>query len=244
MTAGEARVLGVRVDCLEREDLLARAVAWGQGETARTILYVNAYCLNIASEDADYHRILNAADLVYPDGVGAVWAARATSGARAHKITGADWIDAFCERAEAEGLRLFILAGKPGVARDACERLSRRYPRLQIAGAADGFFQELGEADTLRAIQEAQPDVLFVGMGTPRQEKWIAARRGELPARVVWAVGALFDYVAGVEPRAPGWMKALALEWLWRLMMDPGGKWRRYILGNPLFVWRVLKSRG
>ena len=209
----------------------------------RTVLYVNAHCLSIASTDSSYHRLLNRADLVYPDGISVVWAGRWLGSACLHKITGADWINNVCEGALNRGLRLYILAGKPGVPQAARAALLKRYPGLEIVGACDGFFIEKNEADVLNEINQTAPDIIFVGMGAPLQEKWIAAHRLEIHAPVCWAVGALFDYVAGVEPRVPAWLNSLAMEWLWRLLIDPAGKWRRYLIGNPLFLYRILRQK-
>ncbi len=248
-------ILGVDVACLDVQGILDLVHKWSGPNaqaplgTKYTILYVNAHCLNTACGDENYRRILNQADLVYSDGISVVWASRILGGCELHKMTGADWIDDFSARAEntalsdAGGLRIYILAGKPGIAERASENLLKKYPGLQIVGACDGYFRQMSEAQILQDIAAKKPHILFVGMGIPVQEEWIAAHRQDIPAPVCWAVGALFDYVAGVEPRVPGWMNALALEWLWRLMIDPLGKWRRYILGNPLFAWHILGQK-
>jgi exopolysaccharide biosynthesis WecB/TagA/CpsF family protein len=97
--------------------------------------------------------------------------------------------------------------------------------------------------EVLVDIGRSNPQVVFVGMGAPLQEKWIAAHREEINAPVCWAVGALFDFVAGVEYRVPAWMNRLALEWLWRFLIDPSGKWKRTLVGNPVFVARVLRQK-
>ncbi len=233
-------VLGVPVACGDTTMILQRVQQWVTSGAARTVLYVNAHCLNTACRDPVYHAILRRGDLVYPDGIGVVWAGRLLAGAQMQKSTGADWIEQFCALAEAQQWRIYILAGRPGIARRARERLLQRHPRLAIVGAYDGFFIEKSEREVLRDIAEQAPHVLFVGMGTPTQEKWLNAYRSQIPVPVCWVIGALFDYVAGVEPRVPTWMNALALEWLWRLLVDPVGKWQRYIIGNPRFIVRVL----
>jgi N-acetylglucosaminyldiphosphoundecaprenol N-acetyl-beta-D-mannosaminyltransferase len=199
--------------------------------------------MNVASRDAIYHTILNRGDLVYPDGIGVVWSGWFLARGRMQKSTGADWIEQFCQLAARHGWRIAIIAGRPGIAHRARERLIERHPELAIVGAYDGFFHEKSQRDVLRELAQTSPHVLFVGMGTPVQEKWIAAYRNALPVRICWATGALFDYVAGVEPRVPTWMNMLALEWLWRLLVDPMGKWQRYIVGNPLFITRVLLQK-
>ena len=239
-------ILGVRVDCVSKTKLLEIVSHWIAGEEMRTITYVNAHCINLASANSGYRSILNQADLVYSDGVGVVWASRFLDGCNLQKITGREWIFDFCQLAADQGLSFYILAGEPGIAERACQRLLARWPSLNIVGVCDGFFQAKSEAQVLVEIKQAIPDVLLVGMGTPRQEEWIDSHSQELPVKVCWAVGALFDYVAGAEPSVPTWMNALALEWLWRLFMDPLGKWQRYLFGNPSFALRVLwqKFRG
>jgi N-acetylglucosaminyldiphosphoundecaprenol N-acetyl-beta-D-mannosaminyltransferase len=205
-------------------------------------MYVNAHCLNIAYNDLAYRKILNSADVVYPDGISVVWSSRLLDGCQLQKITGADWIYEFCQLAEAEGLRIYLLAGMPGVVDKASQNLRQKFPRINIVGTCDGYFEAKSDSEVLTEITARSAQVVLIGMGTPAQEKWIAAHRGEIPFSICWAVGALFDYVAGIEPRVPGWMNTLALEWLWRLFIDPRGKWRRYILGNPLFVSRIIKQ--
>ncbi|NJK78435.1 MAG: WecB/TagA/CpsF family glycosyltransferase [Chloroflexaceae bacterium] len=240
MSFDTANILGVQVACVGTLDILRLVTAWIEQGATRTVTYVNAHCLNIASTDPTYHAILNTADLVYPDGISVVWVSRILGKQGMQKSTGADWIEQFCELATIYNWRVYILAGRPDIARRAAANLQARLPRLQIVGAYDGYFSEKSEQEVLHDIERTRPHILFVGMGTPRQESWLHAHRDQLDIPVCWAVGALFDYVAGVEPRVPAWMNMLALEWLWRLGVDPWGKWRRYIVGNPLFLWRVL----
>jgi N-acetylglucosaminyldiphosphoundecaprenol N-acetyl-beta-D-mannosaminyltransferase len=236
-------ILGIRVHCVNKSTLLNQVINWAQENTARTIFYVNAHCINVAVNDPDHRKVLNHADLVYSDGIGVVWAARMLNNCPLQKITGRDWINAFGRLAAGQGLRIYLLAGEPGVTKKAAETLKHRWPDLKIIGAQDGFFQEKSEGEILADIAAKRPHVVLVGMNTPQQEKWIAKHRGAIYAPVCWAVGALFDYVAGVEPPVPVWMNTLALEWLWRLLMDPLGKWRRYLVGIPLFTGRVLRQR-
>lgn len=243
MPGETVEILGVRIHCMNTARMIGLVQAWAGTPEQRMIMYVNAHCLNIAQSDSAYRAILNAADLTYTDGVSVTWASRLLRGCRMQKATGADWIEPLCTLAAEHGWRLYILAGRPGVAATARANLESRYPGLQIVGTSDGYFVERGEPEVLQHISTVKPNVVFVGLGTPRQEKWLEAHRHELPAGIYWAVGALFDYVAGVERRAPAWMRAFALEWAWRLLIDPFGKWRRYLLGNPLFVLRVLQQR-
>jgi exopolysaccharide biosynthesis WecB/TagA/CpsF family protein len=237
-------ILGVKVYRVGKKQLLEQVGLWcSQKGQLRLVTYVNAHCLNLAQTDPGYQAILNSADLVYADGASVGLAARFLGSASLEKVTGRDWIDDFCRMAVRQGLRVYILAGRAGVAGAARKRLSQAYPGLQIVGARDGFFAERSEAQVLGELARLAPDVLLVGMGAPRQEQWMARWRDRLSVRVCWGVGALFDYVAGLERPVPGWMNALALEWLWRLLMDPRRKWRRYLLGLPLYALRVLRQR-
>ena len=233
-------ILGVNVSCLDIEGIFARVKEWVEGDQRRTILYVNAHCLNIASEDTYYHRLLNQADIVYADGISVVWSSRILGGCKLKKNTNADWIGEFCLIAEQVSIQIYILAGEEGVAGKAKDNLLKEYPRIKIVGYGDGFFKGKSEIQVLNEIRTLSPHVLFVGMGTPRQEKWIFEHREEISAPVCWDVGALFDYISGKEPRVPHWLNAVGLEWFWRLLVDPVGKWERYVLGNPRFVIRIL----
>lgn len=238
----KALILGVQVSSLTVPQIMGRLAEWVQQDQPRNIFYVNAHSLNLAWQDNHLRNLLNRADLVYPDGISVVWSAQYLFGCRMQKITGADWVHDYCQQAAQFGWRTYILGGRPGVASQASANLLIKYPGLQIVGHADGFFQAKSVTQVLDEIHQTEAQVVFVGMGTPQQEMWIDANREAIRAPVCWAVGAMLDFVAGTEPRAPRLVRALALEWFWRLCMDPRGKWRRYILGNPLFVYRVLRQ--
>lgn len=237
-------ILGVNVHCLDRFEIFEYVKLWSRGRNnIRTILYVNAHCLNIAYKDTHYSQILSQADLVYADGISIVWSARLFGVKHLQKMTGADWIHDFCRFASANEVQFYVLAGKSGVSEMAIKRLQDSYPNIRVSGVSDGYFEEKEESQVLEEINKQKPEVVFVGMGTPKQENWISKNRARIDAPICWAVGALFDYIAMRESRAPTWTDALGLEWLWRLGEDPRGKWRRYLIGNPLFVYRIIKQR-
>jgi N-acetylglucosaminyldiphosphoundecaprenol N-acetyl-beta-D-mannosaminyltransferase len=138
-------------------------------------------------------------------------------------------------------MRVFILAGGEGVADRAAQRLRSRYPGIGIVGTHHGYVSgKAASAEAVALINAASPDIVLVGMGTPIQEYWIQENRAAIRAPVVWAVGALFDFVAEIQPRGPRWMLDSGFEWLFRLVSDPKRLWRRYLIGNPLFISRVL----
>jgi N-acetylglucosaminyldiphosphoundecaprenol N-acetyl-beta-D-mannosaminyltransferase len=202
-------------------------------------MYVNVHCMNVRHRDPVYRSILEGAEMVYCDGTGVRLAGRLRGIPMPPRMTGADWIHDVCRLAVRDGLSLYFVAGLPGVAEDAAVALRTRYPGVNIVGTASGY----GAGDqTVSAVNGARPDVLLVGMGTPTQEKWIAANRSRLDVPVVWAVGALFEFVAGRIPRGPRWMTDHGLEWVCRLVAEPRKLWRRYLLGNPWFFWRVIRG--
>jgi N-acetylglucosaminyldiphosphoundecaprenol N-acetyl-beta-D-mannosaminyltransferase len=233
-------ILGVRVDAIGQADLIGQVLAWVKQGEHRTLTYVNAHCLNLAVEDSSYRELLNRTDLIYVDGIGAVWAGRMFGCRGLHKVTGRNWITELCSRGQQENLSVYLLGGRPGVAERAGKVLGQRYPQLVICGAADGFLSTKTEAQVLSEINAHHPKVLLVGMGARIQEHWVAKNRYKIPVEICWSVGALFDYIAGIEKPVPKWLERIGLEWAWRLKEDPKGKWRRYAIGIPSFVGRVM----
>jgi N-acetylglucosaminyldiphosphoundecaprenol N-acetyl-beta-D-mannosaminyltransferase len=239
-----ANVLDVSVHRLSMNELICEAVQRADHAARNTIFYANVHVLNAAYHDPELRRILNQADLVYCDGAGVKLGARLLGYHLPERMTGADWIESLCAACAERGTMLYFLGSQPGVAAHAAKLLEARHAGLCIAGTHHGYLADPAVSSAaIAALNGARPHILLVGMGTPAQEKWIASHRNQLEVPVVWAVGALFDFVAGIQPRGPRWMLDHGLEWLWRLWADPRRLWQRYIVGNPLFLWRVLKQR-
>ena len=239
-----ATVLGVRVDGVSLQRLIHQVESFATSGRRHSVMYANVHVLNTAYRDADLRRILNQADLVYCDGAGVRLGARLLGHHLPPRMTGADWIKPLCAACAAEEITLYFLGSRPGVAARAAESLRASYSWLHVAGTYHGYLADPAIcAAAIAAVNAARPRILLVGMGTPLQEKWVAAHRHELQAPVVWAVGALFDFVAGVQPRGPRWMLDNGLEWLYRLLSDPRRLWQRYAVGNPLFMLRVLRQK-
>jgi N-acetylglucosaminyldiphosphoundecaprenol N-acetyl-beta-D-mannosaminyltransferase len=239
----QSRIFDIPVELAEPSELLSRITGWvGDGHGSRRVMYVNAHVLNQSLEQPALRTALNEADLVYCDGYGVRLAAKALEVQIPHRMTGADWIWNLAGLCEALGLSIYLLGSEPGYAAEAAERLGRRHQDLRIAGAHHGYF-EVGSAHderVLEDINERRPDILLVGMGTPKQELWVQRNADRLNVGVLWTVGALFDFVSGHTPRAPGWLADNGLEWIFRLAIEPQRMWRRYLLGNPVFVSRVI----
>ncbi len=236
-------ILDVGVSLLNKAELIEIVVKWAQGSQARSVMYANAHTLNLAFQDSGFRTVLNASDMVFADGIGVVWAARFLHNVWLEKLVCRVWVESFLARAAAERLSIFILAGKPGVAEAAAKQIRQKIPSLQVVGTHHGFFQTNEVPDLLSKINASQPDIVFLGMGSPFQEKWTAEHRRQIAAPVCCTVGAYFDYQAGLETPVPEWLNRLGLEWLWRLLVDPMGKWQRYVVGNPLYIWRVLNQK-
>lgn len=239
------RVLGVPVSPVVAEDLCAEmvAIAAHSSTPPTTVLYANPHVLNTAYQNLRVHEELRRATIVYVDGNGVRIGARLLGFRLPPRLTAADWLDDFCSVAAAAGIGIYLLGGAAGVAAQAGERLAAKHPELKIVGTHHGFLDSTSSRTVVDRINAASADVVLVGMGTPVQELWIGKHRDEINAPVVWAVGALLDFVVGAQRRAPTWVRRFQLEWLWRLGTDPRRLWRRYVLGNPLFLARVLRER-
>jgi N-acetylglucosaminyldiphosphoundecaprenol N-acetyl-beta-D-mannosaminyltransferase len=214
-----ARVLGVQVDGWTPDALIQAMVDSAAGALREE---------------------LQRASTVYCDGTGVALASRLLGHPLPPRLTAADWIDDLCRRAAHSGVSLFLLGGEPGVAERAASRLTSYAPGLRIAGTHHGFLDEDLSSAVIARANAAGTDLMLVGMGSPIQELWIGRHRKAIHAPVVWAVGALMDFVAGTQRRAPGILRRLHLEWLWRLGTDPVRLAGRYVVGNPLFAARVL----
>ncbi len=207
------------------------------------VAYANAHTLNLASRDSGYRAVLRSADIVLNDGAGLAIAGRLFGRPFPANLNGSDFNPVILEEAAARRWPVYLLGAAPGVAEEAVRRLSERFPGLQVVGTHDGYLRDDESDDVAREIAKTGAGILMVAMGNPRQETWLNRHLEATGARVGIGVGAFFDFSAGVVPRAPAWMNRLWLEWLYRLIQEPRRMWRRYVLGNPLFLARVLRSR-
>ena len=203
------------------------------------IAFVNPGCLNIAYTHKEYRQVLQQVDRVLPDGIGINIGCRLLNQALLANVNGTDLFPRLCEQAAKEGYSLYLLGGMTGVAELTANAMRQRYPDLQIAGFHDGFFSESEEAEIIETINNSGAAILLVGFGVPKQELWLARVLEQLQPTVSLGIGGLFDYYSGRIPRAPVWLREIGMEWSWRLWQEPGRMWRRYLIGNPLFLYRV-----
>ncbi|TRD15326.1 WecB/TagA/CpsF family glycosyltransferase [Palleronia caenipelagi] len=207
---------------------------------AKRCFFLNAHCANVAARDPGYRRALSRADVVLPDGIGIDIAARLNGQTIVENLNGTDFVPSLLEVAAAERKSVFLLGGRPGVAADAAAALQNRIPDLMIAGVADGYGQAGTDEDVIAQINRSNADILLVAMGVPMQELWIDRHADQLRPDLIMGVGALFDFLAGRVARAPGWMRQSRTEWVWRLMQEPKRMWRRYLIGNAIFLFRAI----
>lgn len=207
-------------------------------QPTRQVCTVNPEFIMTARRHPAFAQALAVADLCTPDGVGVLWAARLAGVPLAERVTGSDGIHHICKRAAAQAWRVFFLGAAPGIAERAAAELARLYPGLKVAGTYGGSPADADWPQIRQRLAAAQADLLFVAYGHPRQDIWIQQHREELPVAVALGVGGAFDFVAGITPRAPLWLRRLGLEWLYRLVRQPW-RWRR-MAALPLFALLVL----
>jgi N-acetylglucosaminyldiphosphoundecaprenol N-acetyl-beta-D-mannosaminyltransferase len=238
-----SQILGIPVARLTVAEFIERAIVAARQRRHWRICYINAANLNLAGDDSRYAAVLRAANVIYADGQAVVWASRYLGCPLPERVNAGDFFDRFCEACVRDNLTVYFLGSRPGVAQRAAQKLAERIAGLRIVGAHDGFF-DLSQSDAIVAeINRLAPDVLVVGMGAPRQEFWVAEHFERLNVGVAWCVGALLEYVAGKTLRAPVWMRKVGLEWVFRLVLEPRRLWRRYLVGNWVFLWRVWRAK-
>ena len=223
---------------LDRRGLLEAVAASIDARAPVTVGYLNVHVVNTAMRNEALSDFLGGLDLCYADGAGVVLGAKLLGHELPERMTGADWIWDLAEAA-AGRWRIAWVGGEPGVSAAAAAALRERHPALEIH-PEHGF--ETDNASLIARVNAFSPDIVLVGMGTPVQEAWTATWRAELEAPVVWCLGATADFVSGRTSRGPAWLHDNQ-EWLARLLTEPGRLWRRYLLGNPLFLARVLRER-
>ncbi|MDH3527119.1 MAG: WecB/TagA/CpsF family glycosyltransferase [Gammaproteobacteria bacterium] len=219
--------------------LLTRAAA----RQTSNVAFVNADCLNKAYIYSEYHRTLNQADCVLPDGIGINIGARMLDLSLRENVNGTDLFPELCRRLADTPLSIFLLGARPGIAGISAEKMQLRFPGLKVAGTHHGYFSHEEEPGVIERINRSGADLLLVALGAPRQELWVQEHRHALQPPVRLGVGGLFDFYSDRIPRAPQWLRELGLEWIWRLLQEPGRMWRRYLVGNPLFIFRIWRQK-
>ena len=237
MHAG-VNILGVLVSPIAMDDALRAIEGWVFNRTPTYVTVTPAHAIMDAYGDPELRRIFNASGLTTPDGMAIVWLLRLRGHRRVERVYGPDLMLEVCRHGLDRRYRHFLFGGEAGVAEALRGRLEERFPGLEVVGTwspAFGPISEQEDTSTVERINAAKPDIVWVGLGTPKQERWMAAHLGRLTAPVMIGVGAAFDFLSGRKPQAPRWMQRIGMEWFFRLATEPRRLWPRY-RRYPLFV--------
>ena len=238
--------MGVRVHAVQMQEVVARMEQWiREGRGGHSIAATSMHGMVAAQHDFEFRRILNSTDLVVPDGTPLVWLGRSRGYPLPGRVYGPDLVLAFCGKA-GRNYRHFFYGGEPGAAERLAESLKHRFPGMQTVGVYSPPFRPLNaeeDEEVVALISRAAPDVLWVGLGTPKQERWMFEHVHKLQVPVLASVGAAFDLLSGRRKQAPRWLRDHGLEWLFRLLQEPRRLWRRYLIYGPQFIAYLALER-
>ncbi|MFN0074633.1 MAG: WecB/TagA/CpsF family glycosyltransferase [Chloroflexota bacterium] len=246
MTAARFNVIGVGVSLTNLSEAVATILTWRVEGARESISTCTAYTLVECRRNPALRSRINSAGLATPDGMPLVWLGRQQGHHKVSRVYGPDLMLAVCKAGLSVGLRHFFYGGAPGVPERLAARLQTRFPTLQIAGTLSPLFHALSNAEDaamVERINATQPDVVWVGLGTPKQDFWVADHRGRVHATALIAVGAAFDFLSGRVQQAPPWIQRCGFEWLFRLVQEPRRLWRRYLVDNAIFLFHVGLQR-
>ena len=234
-------ILGMKVDAVTMAEAVARVENLITEKKSSLVATANAEMILNATHDAELKKILNAANLVVPDGAGTVWAARHLGKQMPERVAGFDLVQELMKISPARGIKFFLFGAAPGIADKAKLKAEALYPGIKIVGTRNGYFKPEDEPEIISQIKNSRADILLAALGVPKQEKWLFKYKDELKVPVSIGVGGTFDVMAGVVRRAPLWMQKARLEWLFRAMLQPSRAGR--LLALPKFVWKVHKQK-
>ena len=236
-------VLGVGISAINMAQAINTIDAWVERGERQYVCVTGVHGVMESQRDPSLRQIHNRAGLVTPDGMPMVWLSHLHGRSHVAQVCGSELMLAVCGHSQTKGYRHFFYGGAEGVPERLAERLAQRFPQLSVAGTYSPPFRALSEAEDeeiVSRINAANPDIVWVGLSTPKQERWMAANRDRLQASALFGVGAAFDFHAGLKKRAPRWMQRSGLEWFHRFLSEPRRLWRRYLINNPAFVYHVM----
>lgn len=236
-------ILGVRFARPTPDEALRLAEELYERDEPAWIAVENVHAVNLARADPSHRDVLNRADLVLNDGKGLLLGARLLGQKFPADLNGNVFTPMVLELAAARGWPVYFLGAAPGVADRARAKLVDEIPGLRVVGTQDGFFRATDLQRVIDEIRDSGASLLVVGMGMPLQERWLHDHLESTGVSLGVTAGAFFDFEVGEVPRAPTWMNKLGLEWLFRLVVEPRRLWRRYLIGNPAFIYRVIRQR-
>ncbi|MDX2307182.1 MAG: WecB/TagA/CpsF family glycosyltransferase [Hyphomicrobium sp.] len=232
-------ILGVPVSSIDMSEAVSRIIGWARQRQSRYVCACDVHSLMRARSDTTHYDALRLADMITPDGQPLVWTARMRGDRRMGRVSGPDLMPAVCEASAGQGLRHYFYGGAEGVAAAVAERLKTSYPALEIAGAESPPFRpltQLEERSLEERLADARVDIIWIGLGCPKQERWMLEHVSRIRGVVMIGVGAAFDFQSDRIRRAPLWMRNHGLEWLHRLFSEPRRLWHRYVVLAPIFA--------
>jgi N-acetylglucosaminyldiphosphoundecaprenol N-acetyl-beta-D-mannosaminyltransferase len=239
----ELTMLGITIDNVTMADAVDTILEWVQEPQSRQVCFVNADCANIAYRDSEYLKVLQTADFCLADGIGLKLGGKVLGRAIKQNVNGTDLFPKVCERLSGTESGIFLLGARPEVVEGVANWIGEHFPLVSVCGRHHGYFQPDQEEAVIEMIKNSGAHILLVAFGAPRQDQWIHEHLDDTGVRVAMGVGGLFDFYSGRMPRAPQWVREIGMEWLFRLVQEPGRLWKRYIIGNGLFLFRVFRER-
>ncbi|MGO8881678.1 MAG: WecB/TagA/CpsF family glycosyltransferase [Desulfomonilaceae bacterium] len=239
----KVNLMGITIDNLTMDTAIQTILSWLKDEGSRQVCFVNADCVNIAYQNRAYLEVLKRSDLCLADGIGLKLAGKFLDQEIAQNLCGTDMFPRLCESISGTDVKLFLLGARPEAVEGVVEWIREHHHGVQVCGYQHGYFQPEEEPGIIQRIKDSGAQLLLVAFGVPKQDVWIHENLNETGVRVAMGVGGLFDFYSGRIPRAPLWMREIGMEWLYRLIQEPRRMWKRYLIGNGLFLWWVLKER-
>jgi N-acetylglucosaminyldiphosphoundecaprenol N-acetyl-beta-D-mannosaminyltransferase len=246
MNTDYIEILDIKIHRYRLEDAMNQIEIFLKSCKKHQICVTNVYSVVMMQKDEEFRKANNSSSLVVADGMPLVWVSRLFGETIPERISGADLFYELCKCSSQKGYSFFFLGSTQTVLNKMCKNLKEQFPDLRIVGIYSPPYKEIfsdsENLEMIKRINEVKPDILWVGMTAPKQEKWIYHNLDKIDVKIAIGVGAVFDFVAGTVKRAPLWMQKIGLEWLFRFMQEPHRLWKRYLIGNTIFLWLVLKE--
>jgi N-acetylglucosaminyldiphosphoundecaprenol N-acetyl-beta-D-mannosaminyltransferase len=246
LNAPRVNILGVGISAIDPEFALEQIDTWIAENDKEYVAVCTVNTIMECQKSDTLRTAVNEAGMATPDGMPLVWLAKQDSDRPVERVYGPDLMLAVCERSVQRGYKHFLYGGAEGVPELLAEELEQRFPGIQIAGVYSPPFRNLTAAEEdniIQMINDADPDIIWVGLSTPKQDLWMAKHRPKLNASVIIAVGAAFDFHTKRVSQAPSWMQRSGLEWFYRFLQEPGRLWYRYLVYNPWFILKIIGQK-